>query len=162
MRHAPARLLAVVAAGGLTLLGVWLAGGVLTDDAALAMVLTGAWFVVAGAVAGAVALRFRPVRWAVLGGWAVTAALAGGFLLLTSSVGRTVDEDVLRVEASGGPTTAAPDPSPGPGGWHCWSSCRPVAACSHSPGSRPARDPTCGSTCCRQVVVPTTRSTWVG
>lgn len=88
-------LLAVPLVAVVVLLGVWLTGGVLTDDAGLATTLTGAWFAVAGALAVLVAWRARGLAVAVVGTWLVTSVAAGGFLLVTSSVDRVVDEHVV-------------------------------------------------------------------
>jgi hypothetical protein len=97
-----------------TVTGVWVMGGVLTDDASVARALTGAWFVVAGGLAVVAGMRWRTVAVAVVGAWLVTSAAVGGFLLLTSSVDRTVDEDVVRAQPSTSqpttePATGAPD-----------------------------------------------------
>ena len=89
MRLVAARAGAVVATTAVTGVGVWVTGGVLTDDASVARVLTGAWFVVVGGLAVAAALRWRAVAVAVVGAWLVTSVAVGGFLLLTSSVDRT-------------------------------------------------------------------------
>ncbi len=111
-----ARVAAAVVVAVLTVLGVWLTGGVLTDDATLAMVLTGAWFAVAGVLAVAVALRWRRMAWAVVGSWLGTALVVGGFLFLTSNVDRAVDEDVVQAgPLAGSPApTASPTPTPSP------------------------------------------------
>jgi hypothetical protein len=106
-----ARAGAVVATTAVTGVGVWVTGGVLTDDASIARVLTGAWFVVVGGLAVAAALRWRAVAVAVVGGWLVTSIALGGFLLLTSTVDRTIDEDVVRAQPS---STAPPATAPAP------------------------------------------------
>jgi hypothetical protein len=114
VRLAAARAGAVVATTVVTSVGVWVTGGVLTDDASVARVLTGAWFVVVGGLAAAAALRWRAVAVAVVGAWLVTSSAVGGFLLLTSTVDRTIDEDVVRARPSTsqpatGPVTGAQD-----------------------------------------------------
>jgi hypothetical protein len=91
--------------------GVWVTGGVLTDDASVARVLTGAWFVVIGGLAATAALRWRAVAVAVVGAWLVTSVAVGGFLLLTSTVDRTTHEDVVRAQ----PSTSQPATAPGTG-----------------------------------------------
>jgi Electron transfer DM13 len=108
VRRVAARAAAAVAAAALTLVGVWVVGGDLTDDASVARVLTGAWFVVTGGLAVAAGVRWRTVAVAVVGGWLVTSVAVGGFLLLTSSVDRTVDEDVARAQ----PSTSQPTTDP--------------------------------------------------
>ena len=109
MRLVAARAGAVVATTAVTGVGVWVTGGVLTDDASVARVLTGAWFVVVGGLAVAAALRWRAVAVAVVGAWLVTSVAVGGFLLLTSSVDRTIDEDVVRAQPSTAQGTGAQD-----------------------------------------------------
>jgi hypothetical protein len=87
--------------------GVWLTGGVVTDDAGLAKSLTVAWLAIAGIAAGGIARRSRSLAAPVLATWFVTTVVVGGFLLLTSSVDRVVDEQV--VVASAPPATSAQD-----------------------------------------------------
>jgi hypothetical protein len=111
VRLVAARAGAVVAATAVTGVGVWVTGGVLTDDASIARMLTGAWFVVVGGLAVAAALRWRAVAVAVVGAWLVTSVAVGGFLLLTSSVDRTIDEDVVRAQ----PSTSQPARAPATG-----------------------------------------------
>lgn len=97
--------------------GVWVTGGLLTDDATLAKAATTAWFGLAGALALLAALRWRTVALPVLAAYALTTASLGGFLLWTSTVDRVVVESVLMApepvaaSATTRPGTAAP---PGP------------------------------------------------
>ena len=84
--------------------GIWLTGAVLTEDATIAMVLTGLWLGLAGVVALGIGWRWRPLALPVVSAYLVTATLLGGYLLATSTVDRVVDEDVL---------SAAPRTSPG-------------------------------------------------
>lgn len=107
-------------------LGVWLTGGVLTDDATLAKLTTAVWFGLAGVLALA-ALRWRMLALPVLGAFVLTAGSLGGYLLWTSTVDRVVVEDVLSADdpfaatptvttrpTGPGPTTAAPTRPAGP------------------------------------------------
>ena len=183
MRLVAARAGAVVATTAVMGVGVWVTGGVLTDDASVARVLTGAWFVVVGGLAVAVALRWRAVAVAVVGAWLVTSVAMGGFLLLTSSVDRTIDEDVVRAQPSTArPVHRARDGRAGQGGSSDPGGRRPLPVrCPRHPRSglarptalgRPgsdadpfrdrARAPTCGSTSCRRVATPATPWTWAG
>jgi hypothetical protein len=75
--------------------GVWLTGAVLTEDATIAMVLTGLWFGLAGAVALLVGWRWRPLALPVVGTYLVTATALGGYLLFSSTVDKVVNEDVV-------------------------------------------------------------------
>lgn len=93
-------VLAVVA------IGVWVTGALLTDDARLAMVLTGAWFAVAGLLAALVALRWRVIAVPVLATYVLGSVALGGFLLYTSSVDRVVHEDVVVAAAAPRPLKA--------------------------------------------------------
>lgn len=89
------KLLAVIGTVAAVVLGVWVTGAVLTQDATVAMVLTGGWFALAGGLALLVAWRRRPLAWPVVGAWLVTSTVVGGYLLLTSTVDQVADEDVL-------------------------------------------------------------------
>jgi len=75
---------AVVAAGpvvvAVVLAGVWVTGGLLTDDETLARRLMGAWFVAAGALAAVAALRWRQLALPVVAAWFLTSGTVGGFL----------------------------------------------------------------------------------
>ena len=98
---------AALAAGSVVVVGVWVTGGVVTDDATTAKILTGAWLGVSGALAVLVARSRRVPAFAVLAGWFVTTSLTGGNLLLTSTVDRVVHERVVVAES-------VPDPAAAP------------------------------------------------
>ena len=115
MIRGPLRLAAVPVVASVVLAGVWVAGGAVTDDARLAKTLTGAWFALAGMIAAAVALRWRPLAVPVLATWFTTAAAAGGFLLVTSSVDRVVDEHVVVATAAPPGTAGAAESTPAQG-----------------------------------------------
>jgi hypothetical protein len=85
-------LVPVVAAA--VLLGLWVAGGKVTDDFRLAMLLTGLWLGIAGLVALVLAWRRRRLALPVLGTYLVTALAAGGYLAYASMVDKVVDERV--------------------------------------------------------------------
>lgn len=95
------RLALVPLVAAAVLAGIWAAGGLLTDDFRLAMVLTALWLGLAGAAALGIAWRWRALALPVLGTALVTAAVAGGYLLYASSVDRVVREQVA-VAASAG------------------------------------------------------------
>jgi Electron transfer DM13 len=76
------------------LAGIWIAGGLVTNDFRLSMLLTAAWLGIAGLAALAVAIRWRPLALPVLGTVLVTAGSVMGYLLYASSVDRVVDEQV--------------------------------------------------------------------
>lgn len=97
------------------LAGVWLTGAVLTEDADVAMVLTGAWFAVAGALALVAGLRWRRLALPVVGAWLVTSVAVGGYLLVTSTVDRVADEEVVVAPRTGGDAGDEPGASGGSG-----------------------------------------------
>lgn len=91
------RLLAIPAAAAVVIVGIWVTGGVITNDFTVAMLLTAAWMGLAGAVALAIGIRSRAFRWPVLGAYAVTAAAAGLYL------GRSMfTEEVVREKIATG------------------------------------------------------------
>lgn len=94
----PLRVLAAAATAAVVLAGVWVAGGLVTNDFTLAMRLTVAWMGLAGLAALGVALRSSAFRLPVLGAYAVTAAALGVYLGSAMFVDRTVNE---RVAAAG-------------------------------------------------------------
>ncbi len=98
------RTAAGVATAVVVVAGVGVTGGLLTDDADLAMVLTGLWFGLAGVGALLVARARRPYAVPVVGAYAVTTAVVGGLLLMTSTVDRVVDEPVLTVAQPAAPS----------------------------------------------------------
>jgi hypothetical protein len=88
------RLALVPLVTAVVLAGIWAAGGLLTDDFRLAMLLTALWLGTAGAAALGIAWRWRALALPVLGTALVTAAVAGGYLLYASSVDRVVREQL--------------------------------------------------------------------
>src|SRR5919106_115146 len=100
----PPRVLALPATGAIVLLGLWVAGALLTNDFALAMLLTAGWMGLAGLIALGIAVRSRAFRWPVLGAYVVTAVVVGVYL------GRSVfmDDVVNEQVATAAPGGAAP------------------------------------------------------
>lgn len=76
-------------------LGIWITGAVLTEDATVAMLLTGLWLALAGGVALVASLRWRQLAWPVMGAYVVSAAALGGYLFYSSTFDKVVDEDVV-------------------------------------------------------------------
>ena len=109
------RILSVPATVVLVVAGIWVTGGVITNDFALAMWLTVAWMTLAGLVVLAIAFRSGAFRWPVLGAYAVTAGAAAVFLGASTLTDRTVDEKVAtaapatRAGKEGGGKAAAPE-----------------------------------------------------
>ena len=69
----PVRLAAALAVALIVVLGVWVAGGVITNDFAVAMGLTAAWMALAFALCVIVAGRVRALRVPVLGAYILVA-----------------------------------------------------------------------------------------
>src|SRR5215210_4537365 len=88
-------LLSIPAVAAVVLLGVWVAGGVVSNDFKTSMALTAAWFVVSGAACLLVARRSRALRVAVIGTYVVTAGAVGAYLGLTTLRDRVVHERVV-------------------------------------------------------------------
>ncbi len=62
------------------LVGIWVSGGLITNDFGLAMALTAAWMALAAAACVLIAWRRRDLRVPVLGAYLLTAAVVGGYL----------------------------------------------------------------------------------
>jgi prepilin signal peptidase PulO-like enzyme (type II secretory pathway) len=88
------RLVSVPATVVVVLVGIWLTGAVITNDFALAMLLTVAWLALAGLIALAIAFRSRAFRWPVLGAYVVTAAVIGSYLSMSVFMDKVVNEQV--------------------------------------------------------------------
>jgi Electron transfer DM13 len=90
------RLLSIpVVAGGL-LLGIWVTGGLLTNEFWLAMALTAAWMAIAGAACALIAWRRPQLRLPVIGTFLVVAAATGVYLGRSQFVDDVVNERVVR------------------------------------------------------------------
>ncbi|MDQ3669468.1 MAG: hypothetical protein M3377_04185, partial [Actinomycetota bacterium] len=95
-----ARILSALAVVVIFLVGLWLVGGVVTDNFDVAMALTALWFAGFGAVALGLAWRRPDLRLAVGGPFLVTAAVVGGFLTWSTLRDKTVDEKVVTGRAA--------------------------------------------------------------
>jgi len=116
---------------GVVAAGVWVTGGLLTDNEVLAKGATVAWFALAGGGAVATALRWRRLAVPVLGGYLLTVTVLGGYLVWSSTVDRVVNEDVVTAApaAPAGPSQVAPGPAgtAGPAGIPGTTAGRPAA-----------------------------------
>jgi hypothetical protein len=92
-------------------LGVWVTGGLLTDDEQVARALTGLWFALAGLVVLVLAWRHRSLAAPLVAGYVVVTVGLGGFLAYSSTVDRVVDEAVV-VADSPLPTSTPSDGAP--------------------------------------------------
>ena len=98
----PLRLVAAPVTLVIVLIGVWLTGGVLTDDFRASMALSAAWFAAVAAAALVVWRRAPALRLPVSVVAVVTVAAVAGFLGLTSALDKEVNESV-----ASGPALAA-------------------------------------------------------
>jgi hypothetical protein len=89
------RLLSFLVVASTLAAGVWVAGGLITNDFRLSIALTTAWFAIAGAGCLIVAVRVPALRLPVLASFVVVAGAIGGFLGLTTLRDRVVDETVV-------------------------------------------------------------------
>jgi hypothetical protein len=93
-RRHPARWLAAPVAAAVVAAGIWVAGGVITDDFKASMALTASWFAISGVAALVIGRRRRGLLVPVVAGYLVSAVLIGGLLGLSTLRDRVVDEDV--------------------------------------------------------------------
>ena len=103
----PVRLLSAALVAAIVLAGIWVTGGLLTNDFELAMALTAAWIAFAGLVCALIAWRRRDLRWPVLGAFVVTAAVVGVYLGRSQLVDDVVDERVVRAAPAAEGSTVA-------------------------------------------------------
>jgi hypothetical protein len=104
------RLLSIPAVAIVTVLGLWITGGVITDDSSLSMTLTAAWMTLAGLACLVIAFRSRTFRWPVLGAYVATALALGAYLAPSQLFDDVVNEQVAT--AAPAPATAAAASSP--------------------------------------------------
>jgi hypothetical protein len=104
------RLALVPFVAALVLAGIWVTGGVITDNFRVAMLLTGLWFGAAGLAALAIGWRWRRLALPVLGTYLVTAAAAGGYLAYASMVDKVVNETVAVANVNASPTETGAEP----------------------------------------------------
>jgi hypothetical protein len=90
-----AQLVVIPVLAVVLLAGVWVAGGVVTDDFHGSIALTAAWFAVAGIACAALAVRVPALRVPVAAAYLVVAVGVGGYLGLTTLRDRVVDERVV-------------------------------------------------------------------
>ena len=91
-------LLALVVAAALVT-GIWVAGGVISNDFVTSVILTAAWMGAAGLVCLVVALRRRRFRLPVLGAYALVAIAAAVWLGRAELFDRTVHENVVKPDS---------------------------------------------------------------
>jgi Electron transfer DM13 len=97
------------------LAGGWVAGGLISNDFMVSMVLTAAWVTVVG-LACFVAVRTRREMWPALAAFAITAVAAGAYLASQTLIDDVVDENVVTARAQpssrqpGAPADRSPTP----------------------------------------------------
>ncbi len=102
------RLLAAVAVMVAVLAGVYVAGGLITNELKVAMLLTAGWMGLAFLVCAAVVWRRRELAVPVVGAYLVTAAVVGVYLGRSMFFDSEVSEQVVRAA----PPAGAPDSAP--------------------------------------------------
>jgi electron transfer DM13 len=73
-------------------LGVWVAGGLITNDFKASMALTAAWVLLLGAACTVAAVKSRRLRAPVLGAFVLSAVVVGAFLAWTTLRDKVVHE----------------------------------------------------------------------
>ena len=94
------RLLAIPVVVVTVLAGVWVAGGVISDDFRTSMALTAVWFALSGVACLLIARRWRALRVPVLAAFALTAGATGAYLGLTTLRTQVVHEQVITAAAA--------------------------------------------------------------
>jgi Electron transfer DM13 len=89
-----ARWLSVPVVAIVLLAGIWVAGGLITNDFRVSMLLTAAWIGLAGLACVALVFKRREM-WPALASFAVTAAAAGIYLGTQTLIDKKVDENVV-------------------------------------------------------------------
>ena len=102
-RLLPLAILTVPLVAATVLAGVWVAGGVISDDFRTSMALTAAWFAIAGAACVLAARRWRALAIPLLAAFLLTAGATGAYLAATTLRDRVVHERVI----AAAPATAA-------------------------------------------------------
>jgi len=110
--------LAAVVGVVVVLFGTWVTGALLTQDATVAMVLTGGWFMLAVAAVAAALWFWRRAALPAFVAVVLTVVATGGWLGYSSTMDKVVDENVITAPSPDA-TTPTPDataPTDGGGG----------------------------------------------
>jgi hypothetical protein len=91
------RLLAAGVTAAVVVLGIWVSGGLITNDFNLAMTLTAVWMAIAALGCVLVAWRRRDLRLPLVGAYLLTAAVAGVYLGRSQLFDDRVNERVATV-----------------------------------------------------------------
>jgi hypothetical protein len=111
-------LLAAPAVAATVLAGVWVAGGVVSNDYRVSMGLTAAWLALSGAACVLIALRRPALRIPVIAAYLVTAGAVGAYLGVTTLRDDVVHERVITAAPTATERGTTPSgsaaPKPGP------------------------------------------------
>jgi hypothetical protein len=99
------QLAAAVATVVVVVAGIWVSGGVITNDFGLAMALTAVWMGLAAVACLALVWRRPALRVPVIGAYLLVAVVVGGYLARSTLVDDEVNERVVTVT----PRAATPD-----------------------------------------------------
>lgn len=91
----PLALLVALVVAVTVLAGVWVAGGVISNDFRTSMALTAIWFAASGVTCVLIARRWRAVRISVLAAFVLTTGAVGAYLAATTLRDRVVHEHVI-------------------------------------------------------------------
>jgi Electron transfer DM13 len=105
-------LLLAVAAAAATAAGVYVAGGVISNDFETSMALTAAWFGTAAAIALASLKAGRSTGLPILIGYAIAATAIGAYLAATTLRDKTVNEIVVVADPVSAAQADAPSRKP--------------------------------------------------
>jgi hypothetical protein len=97
-RRAARAVALAVAAAATTAAGVYVAGGVITNDFQASMALTALWFAAAGAASLASLKAGRSIGLPILAGYLIAATAIGGYLASTTLNDKTVNEVVVMAD----------------------------------------------------------------
>jgi hypothetical protein len=92
-----AKLGAAVSVVVIVLLGIWVSGGLITNDFGLAMALTALWMALAAVGCALVAWRKPGLRVAVIAAYLLTALVVGAYLSRSMFIDDEVNERVVKV-----------------------------------------------------------------
>jgi len=106
------RLLTIPVVVVIVLAGVWISGGVVSNDFRTSMAVTAVWFAISGAACLLIARRWRPLRVPVVLAFVLTAGATGAYLGLTTLRDRVAHEQVIT--ASTAPQAGSAQSSRGP------------------------------------------------
>jgi hypothetical protein len=99
----PLQLAVAVVVVVVVVAGIWVSGGVITNDFGLSMALTAVWMGIAAVACLAIAWRRPALRVPVLGAYLLTAVVVGAYLGRSTLIDDEVNERVVKV------TPPAPD-----------------------------------------------------